>query len=129
VKAWLVGSGIPEDSISLSHNKAWIQFDAPAQDVEQLIGAQYHYYEHSGSDRKHIGCDEYKVPHQVAGHIDFVTPGVKFVATNGMSELKKRGLPSSSRVAVSRPVPADVLARIQKNPRMYCLSKGLEFTL
>lgn len=117
MKAWLVGSGIPEDSISLSTNKAWIQFDAPAQDVEELLGAKYHYYEHAGSDRKHIGCDEYKVPHQVAGHIDFVTPGVKFVATKGMSELKKRGLPSPSRVAVSRPMPDEVLTRIKQNSR------------
>jgi tripeptidyl-peptidase-1 len=116
VKAWLVASGIPEESISLSANKAWIQFDAPAEDVEQLLNTKYHFYEHSGSDRKHIGCDDYKVPHQLSDHIDFVTPGVKFVATKGMSELKKRGLHSANRIAVSRPMPEDVAAKLSLNP-------------
>lgn len=119
VKEWLVGAGIPKETISLSLNKGWIQFDASAEDVGQLLGTKYHYYEHSDSERKHIGCDEYKVPEVVANHIDFVTPGVKFVATKAMSELKKRGLPTASRLAVHRPMPADVLERVKKNPGKY----------
>jgi tripeptidyl-peptidase-1 len=124
VRAWLVNSGIPEDTISLSTNKGWLQFDASAQDVEQLLGTKYHYYEHFDSDRKHIGCDEYRVPEMVADHIDFVTPGVKFVATRAMSEKKKRSLPIASRIAVHRPMPADVLAKIKQNPGKYLNSRA-----
>lgn len=87
--------------------------------MEELLSTKYHYYEHSDSERKHIGCDEYKVPNMVVDHIDFITPGVKFVATRAMSELKKRGLPSPSRLATHRPMPASLLAEIKQNPGEY----------
>jgi tripeptidyl-peptidase-1 len=127
VKAWLIKSGIPEETISLSMNKGWIQFDASTQDVEGLLGAKYHYYEHSDSERKHIGCDEYKVPEFVAEHIDFVTPGVKFVATKAMSELKKRGLATASRLAVHRPMPDEIKAKIKQNPGKLINSQTVRF--
>ncbi|KAH8817290.1 peptidase S8/S53 domain-containing protein [Xylogone sp. PMI_703] len=116
VKAWLIAAGIPEGTISQSSNKGWIQFDASVQDIEQLLEAKYYYYEHPGSDRQHIGCDEYTVPAMVADHIDFVTPGVKFAATQSMSSLKKRGIKSPSRRPVHKKAPADVLARVLAAP-------------
>lgn len=119
VKSWLVDSGIREERISQSANKAWLQFDATIEDMEQLLQTKYHFYEHVNGGRKHIGCEEYKIPAAVSDHIDYVTPGVKLLATRAMGDIKKRDLATASRLPVKKPMPADVLAKIKQNPGMF----------
>lgn len=118
VLSWLSDSGIHESRVSQSTNKAWLQFDASVEEMEQLLQTKYHFYEHIDGGRKHIGCEEYKIPADVSQHIDYVTPGVKLLATRGMGDIKKRSLSaaSSSRQPIRKPMPADVLAQIKKNP-------------
>lgn len=118
VISWLVESGIRGDRISQSANKAWLQFDASVEEMEQLLQTKYHFYEHVNGGRKHIGCEDYKIPAAVADHIDFVIPGVKLLATRGMGDImKKRSLTASpSRKPISKPMPADVFAKIEQNP-------------
>jgi len=99
-----------------------LQFDATIEEMEQLLQTKYQYYEHVNGGRKHIGCDDYKIPAVLSEHIDYVTPGVKFVATRAMgdTEMKKRGLASSrSRAIQGEPIPADVLAKIKRSPGMF----------
>lgn len=116
MKAWLVGSGIRNERVSQSANKAWLQFDASIEEMEQLLQTKYHFYEHVNGGRKHIGCEDYKIPAAVSDHIDYVTPGVKLLATRAMGDIKKRGLASPNRLPIRKPMPADVLARIKQNP-------------
>lgn len=72
---WLQTEGIDKKRISQSTNKQWLQFDAPVAELEKLVNAEYHIYEHQ-SGKMHVGCEEYSVPAHLVDHIDYVTPGV-----------------------------------------------------
>ena len=86
-------------------------------ELEQLLQTKYHFYEHINGGRKHIGCEDYRIPASVSDHIDFVTPGVKFLATSGMGDIQKRSLSASpNRKPIEKPMPADVLAKLKQNP-------------
>ena len=121
VKSWLVDSGIREERISQSTNKAWLQFDASKKEMEQLLQTEYYSYEHVNGGRKHIGCEDYKIPAALSDHIDYVTPGVKFLPTTAMGDIKKRNLSSrSSQLAKRQSVSTDVLAKIKRSSGMLC---------
>ncbi|KAL8832256.1 MAG: hypothetical protein Q9191_000388 [Dirinaria sp. TL-2023a] len=79
VRAWLQASGIEPGRVSQSINKQWLQFDAKAAEVEALIKAEFHHYEHLATGKTNIGCDEYQVPAHVQEHIDYITPGLKLL--------------------------------------------------
>ncbi len=72
-------SGIDRKRVSQSINKQWIQFDATAEELEALVLAEYHHYEHMETGKSNIGCDEYHVPQHVQDHVDYITPGLKLV--------------------------------------------------
>jgi len=44
-----VNSGIAEQRITHSDNKAWLAFDATAEEAEGLLHTEYHGYEHEGT--------------------------------------------------------------------------------
>jgi tripeptidyl-peptidase-1 len=122
VKSWLVDSGIPEERISHSTNKAWLQFDASVGEMEELLQTKYQYYEPVNGGRKHIGCEEYKIPAALSEHIDYVTPGVKLVSTRAMGDIsmKKRFLDSSLRRAISREsTSAEIHPGNEQSPGMF----------
>ncbi|KAI0198831.1 peptidase S8/S53 domain-containing protein [Astrocystis sublimbata] len=83
VKSWLVEAGIEPSAISQSANKQWLQFDASVDQVEDLLMADYHVWEHKMTGAKDIGCDEYHVPKHVKQHLDYITPGVKLMGNGG----------------------------------------------
>ena len=122
MKSWLVDSGIREERISQSSNKAWLQFDASIEEMEQLLQTKYHYFEHFNGGRKHIGCEDYKIPAALSEHIDYVTPGVKLLSTRAIGDIekKKRNLASSSRALLGEPASADILAKTQQIPGTFC---------
>jgi len=114
----MVDSGIREDRISQSVNKAWLQFDASILELEQLFHTKYYYYEHADGGPKHIGCEDYKVPTMLSDHIDYVTPGVKPLTTRAVGDIMKRNLPSTKS---SRPVEKaarDLSLAFRQNPGM-----------
>ncbi|KAI0025076.1 subtilisin-like protein [Xylariomycetidae sp. FL0641] len=86
VKSWLVESGIHADAISQSANKQWIQFDAPVDEVENLLFTDYHVYEHIDTGVKNFACDQYHVPKHVRSHIDYITPGIKLMGHGNTQE-------------------------------------------
>jgi tripeptidyl-peptidase-1 len=55
---WLVSAGITAEKISQSVNKQWMQFDASASDLESLLNTEYHAYEHSGTGKSTVACDQ-----------------------------------------------------------------------
>lgn len=58
VRDWLMESGIASHRIIHSDNKSWLAFDATADEVEALLNAEYHNYEHVSGDRVVVGCEE-----------------------------------------------------------------------
>lgn len=46
VTEWLTESGIAKERLRLSASKGWIQVNATAAEVEELIAAEYHVYTH-----------------------------------------------------------------------------------
>jgi len=76
VHSWLVGVGINETDIRRYANKGWLAVDLPVSKVEDMFRAQYHEHESEEGVLK-IGCDKYHVPKHLAGHIDYIIPGVK----------------------------------------------------
>ena len=94
VKAWLVKSGIPADSIKLRRSQGWIAFETTAGKLESLLSTKYHNYDHASSNNVHIGTDEYKLPESVSEHVDFVHPGIA-MAPKGELSGAARALPIS----------------------------------
>jgi tripeptidyl-peptidase I len=120
VKSWLINSGIQNERISQSTNKIWLQFDASIQEMETLLQTKYTYYEHVTGGRKHIGCEEYNVPLELTGHIEYVVPGVKALATREMGEKMKRDLVElQSERGVGKKMPPDALVKTRRAPSTY----------
>ncbi|GJC89476.1 tripeptidyl-peptidase sed1 [Colletotrichum liriopes] len=91
VQAWLVGAGFAAETISLSANRQWIQFDAHAEKVEDLLVADFFEYEHLASGSKTVAVDEYHVPLGLREHIDYITPGVRLRPDPSRRRKVKRG--------------------------------------
>lgn len=89
---WLVASGISSDRIGQSVNKQWIQFDASTGEVEELLFAEFHVWEHSDGSSD-VAAEMYHIPSHVQEHVDYITPGVRLRARGGEHpEDKKRDL-------------------------------------
>ena len=58
VRSWLESAGIAANRIGQSVNKQWLQFDANADEAENLLKTHYHTYEHSATGRTNVGCEE-----------------------------------------------------------------------
>jgi tripeptidyl-peptidase-1 len=58
VYEWLVSADVTAEKISQSANKQWMQFDASASDLESLLNTQYHVYEHPGTGKSTVACDQ-----------------------------------------------------------------------
>lgn len=86
VRSWLESAGVAKHRISQSVNKQWIQFDADARELEDLLRTEYYIYSHTDSGKSHIAAREYQVPHSVREHIDYITPGI---ALRGVNNVKK----------------------------------------
>lgn len=99
VKEWLISSGIPADRIGHSVNKQWIQFDATVGEVEGLMFAEYHVWEHTSGSHD-ISTEEYHLPAHVQEHVDYVTPGVRLRVKRAEAtrNLGKRGGINNDRV-------------------------------
>ncbi|KAH9217424.1 putative Tripeptidyl-peptidase sed1 [Leptodontidium sp. 2 PMI_412] len=90
---WLTTSGISADRCAPSANKQWIQFDATAEEAENLLFADFYLWEHS-SGVHDISTEEYHIPTHIQEHIDYITPGTRLRQRNAKisagDELSKR---------------------------------------
>lgn len=59
VRAWLVGAGIMTERITHSDNRGWFAFDASTAELEGLVKADFHGWEHMGTGRVTAAADEY----------------------------------------------------------------------
>jgi tripeptidyl-peptidase-1 len=80
VRNWLIDSGIPEQRITHTENKAWLAFFATASEAEKLLYTHFHEYEDSETGGVIPACDQYHVPKHIRQHIDYISPGIKLMA-------------------------------------------------
>ncbi|RAK86276.1 alkaline serine protease AorO [Aspergillus costaricaensis CBS 115574] len=121
VRAWIESAGIAPSRISQSYNKQWLQFDAHASEVEQLLQTEYYIYSHADTGSSHVTCHEYHVPEAIQSHIDYITPGVKMLEVRGMPSKKRDtekrflgGLPP-----ILAPLPINI-TKIFDDPLAHC---------
>jgi len=88
VRDWLIDSGVPAKSICQSVNKGWLQFDCTTAELESLLQTKYYMYENVATGRTSLATDEYYVPAKIQEHIDYITPGIKLLATD---QARKKG--------------------------------------
>lgn len=92
----------------LAHcRKQWLQFDAPAHELEELLLTKYHIFENLATGVQNIACSQsvcffcpswahrltrtrYHVPHNVSHHIDYITPGIKLMSGGHEEKVLKR---------------------------------------
>lgn len=58
VLSWLESAGIARNRITQSVNKQWIQLDANAGELEELLHTKYYVYLHAETGRSHVACRE-----------------------------------------------------------------------
>lgn len=104
VREWLEASGISPDRVTLSANKQWLQFDAKAGELEDLLNTKYLVHPHAATGNLRISCREYSVPKSVRQHIDYITPGVKWLEVAPQDAKTKRSLQGGRQAPVSRPI-------------------------
>ncbi|KAJ5739107.1 hypothetical protein N7533_011891 [Penicillium manginii] len=114
VRAWLESSGIASERISHSQNKQWIQFDANASELEELLNTEYYIYSHSETGRSHITCREYHVPHSVRQHIDYITPGITLREVSGVDKASSSNIQKRSQFGVLPPILEPILEPIEE---------------
>ncbi|KAJ5471769.1 hypothetical protein N7530_009126 [Penicillium desertorum] len=90
VRSWLESAGVAKDRITQSANKQWIQFDADAEELENLLHTKYYLYSHAETGRSHVACREYHVPSSVREHVDYITPGISLREVTSVRRSTKR---------------------------------------
>lgn len=92
MRSWLEKAGVEGHRISQSVNKQWMELDLSTWEAEALLNTRYHFFEHAPTGKTTIGCDHYHVHEDVKDHVDYITPGIKLLATRKPSagEIKKR---------------------------------------
>jgi tripeptidyl-peptidase-1 len=94
VYKWLLSSGIENDTITHTDNKAWFAFHATAEQLESLLHTEFHEFEHAHTQRLAPACDRYHVPEHIQQHVDYITPGIRPVASmkksKRMSSLREK---------------------------------------
>ena len=81
VHRWLVDAGIESESIAHTDNKAWFAFYATAEQLENLLHAEFHEFEDLRTGDIAPACDRYHLPEHIQQHVDYVTPGIRPVAS------------------------------------------------
>ncbi|KAJ1325406.1 tripeptidyl-peptidase I [Microdochium nivale] len=116
VTDWVSSAGIAKERIGHSANKQWIQFDATTKEVEELLYAEFHVWEHVDGTRD-VSTEEYHVPAEIREHIDYITPGIRLRAIKGRGESHgtKQRVDQSGRANTAHILPKPLY--IKKNDR------------
>jgi tripeptidyl-peptidase-1 len=117
VKEWLFGAGFAPADISLSTNRQWIQFDAHAGVMEDILFTEYFEYEHFSSGSRSIAVEEYHLPQALRKHVDYITPGVRLRADPGKLRKMKRHQDNDA-VKRKRMVPTMVDAQLHADAQV-----------
>jgi tripeptidyl-peptidase-1 len=80
VRQWLIQSGIRSEDIRSPNSSGFLLFNASVSQVELLLQTEYFVYEHTISQSRYFGCDQYHVPESIRDYVDLVTPAVSLTA-------------------------------------------------
>jgi tripeptidyl-peptidase-1 len=97
-------------SIKQSENNAWLEFSASIQRIEELLGTEFHAYQHE-SGHTVASAEAYHLPASIQKHIDLVWPGIHLPPKRdtGTKLLQKRDAPDPSPPTQQVPPMALVL--------------------
>ncbi|KAJ6437187.1 protease S8 tripeptidyl peptidase I [Purpureocillium lavendulum] len=108
VTQWLVDSGVPGSTIVVPRSKTWVRFDTTVGQLESLVKARYHIYDHISARDEHVGTEEYHLPEDIAAHVDFVVPGVAFARLRRSGLEKRKTEHAGVGGRPFRPMPATI---------------------
>jgi tripeptidyl-peptidase I len=60
VRSWLHSAGFSPERLKLSATRGWIELNATVSEVERLLDAEYHVYDHVAGG-EHIGLRSFKI--------------------------------------------------------------------
>lgn len=78
VREYLARHGADKHTMTASPNSDFITAVMPAHLVERMFKTHYHVYKHAESGIEVTRATSYRLPSDVAEHIDFATPTVRF---------------------------------------------------
>lgn len=106
VQEWLSSYGIDKHrhKVKVAPSRGHVQFHATVDELEALLGTQYDVWEHAGTGKMSISCDEYHVSPEIQKHIDFITPTIGLDPSASASHslarrTQKRGVRSNKNLA------------------------------
>jgi tripeptidyl-peptidase-1 len=127
VKKWLTNFGISSSRITRSDNQGWLAFDATTEEAEGLLHTEYHAYEHVPTGTMSPACDRYvqvnsvpnsftrscrliniklpsyHVPKHIQEHVDYITPGIRLVASTKRGHTKRASSVTPRRLRHGKP--------------------------
>lgn len=119
VSKWLVESGIARDRLHLSLDQGWIQVNATAVEVEELLKTEYYVFTHP-SGQEQISCSDYSVPDHVQSHIDLIIPTVHFSSRPTTMAHRKRYGGVGSPDVKNGPFRSDQAITLEKSDLQNC---------
>ncbi|KAJ4389472.1 hypothetical protein N0V93_006941 [Gnomoniopsis smithogilvyi] len=100
--AWVTSTlGIDREKVTLGPSRGWLSFQPSIGEAEALLSTEYWFYEHESLESMAAGVDQYSVPEDLSGHIDFVFPGVVLGEMTPDLSRKRKKRASSDRRQVS----------------------------
>ncbi|KAF8136820.1 peptidase S8/S53 domain-containing protein [Mycena galopus ATCC 62051] len=118
VHEWLRGFDVPAERITLSRDRTRIEVNSFVGEIEDLLHAEYHAYEHWDTGRVTIASEEYHLPAHIRDHIEFVTPGTTPFG-GGSRWTATAPIPASCSAGCAKPV-ARIINDIKNKPLEYC---------
>ncbi|KAI8965487.1 subtilisin-like protein [Daldinia sp. FL1419] len=122
IQDWVVSSGIEIERVRLASSGGWLFFNTTVGEAERLLETNYWLYE---DDYKSIsiGCNEYHIPAQLSGHIDFIHPGVVTAERKGTrrdkASLRKKRARAHSRTGKRQQYNCSEIATPQCIAKLY----------
>ncbi|KIY52319.1 subtilisin-like protein [Fistulina hepatica ATCC 64428] len=96
VNDWLSSHGIDKKEVTRSPSGDWIKISLPVVQIEQMIGTEFHVWEHASSRDTVVRTTRYYLPPWLHTHIETIQPTTVFSRWNGMrSKLASYGKPYS----------------------------------
>ncbi|KAJ1328207.1 tripeptidyl-peptidase I [Microdochium nivale] len=128
VAGWISSSGISEERIGLSANKQWLQFDATTEEVEALLYAEFHVWQHTDGFQE-VSTEAYHVPADIREHIDYITPGTRLRAIKSradhalLSSAEKRASKGRGRIGSGHvPPKALYITKLGSQPEPFVVN-------
>ncbi|KAJ5505183.1 hypothetical protein N7463_008057 [Penicillium fimorum] len=102
-----------EKRVNDSANKQWIQFNADAEELENLLHTKYSVYSHVETGQSHVACREYHLPSSVRENVDYITPGISLREVTGVrrsTDKQKRFADGIPPIIEPIPLPIETLS-------------------